>query len=147
MSKYYFTEMRAQEVADLMDKAEGGDINPLELYAEIKDYNNFITDAIKQLEPLALSESLNFPEKTFECNGYEITKRDGSTLWSYKNIPLWNELKDKLKLVEEQSKQAFLSRQKGLLIANEDGEEIIFPEISYSKSGLVVKKLQITQHI
>ena len=77
-------------------------------------------------------------------NGFEFQKRNGSTRYSYKNIPEWQKLNVEIKECEEKHKQAFLSKQKGFLIADENGEEIILPEISYTKDILVIRKIDET---
>ena len=40
---------------------------------------------------------------------------------------------------EDRLKQAFISKEKGLLVASEDGEELELPTVSYRKSSVVIK--------
>lgn len=43
------------------------------------------------------------------------------------------------KALEEKYKQAFISKEKGLLPVDENGELLELPEINYRKSSLIVK--------
>jgi len=113
MSKDLFYELRSQEIAELVEKAENGEIYALKAYAELKHTSDLLSDAIKQ---------------------------NGSTRYSYKNIKSWNEKNKELKAIEEKSKMAYIAFSKGLLTADEFGEEIELPEISYTKDCLIVKK-------
>ena len=140
MSKDLHYEMREQELAHLLTEVENGNENPLLLYAEIKQLKELYTTAEKQVVDIALDEAEKYPEKSFELDGYVFEKRNGATRYSYKNIPEWQTYNEALKNCEARHKQAFISRQKGLLIASEDGEEIVLPEVNYSKNGLIVKK-------
>lgn len=140
MSKDLFFKMREEEVAHLLTEIENGNNNTLIAYANLKRCLNLYNDAVKKLEPLALDEANKYPEKTFNDFGFSFEKRNGSTRYSYSHIKAHKELKEKLKEVEEKSKQAYLSKIKGLLTANKDGEEIELPKVTHTKDSLIVKK-------
>ena len=139
MSKGLYFKMREEEVAHLLTEVEQGNSNALSTYANLKRCKDLFDEASKQVEPLAFDEALNFPEKTFNANGFTFEKRNGATRYSYNHIPKVQELKAEIKEIESKSKQAFLSQQKGIIVADENGEEIILPKVSYSKDVLVVK--------
>lgn len=140
MSKDLFYELRSQEIAELVEKAENGEIYALKAYAELKHTSDLLSDAIKQLEPIAINEARLQDKASFEAYGNKFELRNGSTRYSYKNIKSWNEKNKELKAIEEKSKMAYIAFSKGLLTADEFGEEIELPEISYTKDCLIVKK-------
>tara|TARA_R110002020_G_scaffold328548_1_gene544468 strand:- start:789 stop:1232 length:444 start_codon:yes stop_codon:yes gene_type:complete len=128
------------EVTHLLTQAEEGNINPLDVYAIFKQSKILIDEAIEQVEPLAQSEAIKYPERTFEQSGFTFEKRNGATRYSYDHIPEIFELNQKLKYAQAKYKHAYLSQQKGLLTASKDGEEMIMPKVTYSKDSLIVKK-------
>ena len=94
----------------------------------------------KQIEPQAQEEANLYAEKTFEESGFTFEKRNGSTRYSFSHIPRIAELKNEIKEIEAKSKQAFISVQKGILVADKDGLEIELPKVTYTKDSLIVKK-------
>jgi len=112
----------------------------LNLYANFKRCKDLFDEASKQIEAQAQNEASEYAEKSFSEAGFVFEKRNGSTRYSYSHIPRIIELTEELKDVQEKAKQAFLSTQKGMLVANEYGEEIVLPKVSYSKDSLIVKK-------
>ena len=127
------------EIVHLLTQAEEGNINPLNVYAIFKQSKLLIDEAIAQVEPLAQREAEMYSEKSFEQSGFTFEKRNGATRYSFNHIPEIFEIKQQLKFAEAKYKHAFLSKQKGLLTASEDGEEMIMPKVTYSKDSLIVK--------
>lgn len=127
-------------VVGLIDRVENGEVNALVAYAEIKKLLDLYTNAKLQVEPLAMEEAEKYPDNTFTEGGFIFERRAGGSSYSYKHIPEWAEAERNKKQIEAKYKQAFLARQKGLMVASEDAEEMILPEISYRKSSLIVKK-------
>jgi len=72
--------------------------------------------------------------------GWDIEIRNGGRTFKYNHIPEWDSLKKQMKECEEVHKQAFISKEKGMLTATEDGEEIVLPEVSYRKSSIILKQ-------
>ena len=139
MSKDNFYQLRSQEIAELVEKAENGEIYALRVYAELKRTSDLLSDAIKQIEPIAINEARMQDKPSFEAYGNNFQLRNGSTLYKYDKIGIWSEKKAELKAIEEKSKLAYIAFSKGLLTADEFGEDIEFPEISYTKDSLIVK--------
>lgn len=139
MSKDLFFQQRANELMDVVDGVERGSRSALLAYAEMKRFADIASQAVKQIEPIAMEEAIKYGEKEFETHGFKFQIRNGATRYSYKHIPEWQEANEKVKDVEERYKAAFIARQKGLLTASEDGEEMILPEITRSKDSLIVK--------
>ena len=127
------------EIVHLLTQAEEGNINPLDVYAIFKQSKLLIDEAIAQIEPLAQREAEMYSEKSFEQSGFTFEKRNGATRYSFNHIPEIFEIKQQLKFAEAKYKHAYLSQQKGLLTASEDGEEMVMPKVTYSKDSLIVK--------
>lgn len=139
MSKLEFFKLRQQDLAQFTQEVENGDRDALTAYANIKKLESEIIAVKKQIEPLALDEAVAFGEKSFETHGIKFEVRNGATRYSYKGIPEWVEKQKELKAIEDKSKHAFISVQKGLLTVTDDIKEIPMPEVSYSKNSLIVK--------
>jgi len=140
MSKDNFFEMRQQELAHFVDEVEQGKRSALIAYAHLKRTADEYTSAIKQIEDNAMNEAHNFGEKSFETQGFKFEIRNGAKRFDYSGIDEWKEQRDALKETEERYKAAFIARQKGLMTASEDGEELQLPELKISKDSLVLKK-------
>lgn len=145
MSKDLFFEERQAELALLVEQVERGEAKALPLYAQVKDLKKMYEDVTKQIEPLAMSEAMAYDEKIFGAYGYEFEKRNGGQIFNYKHLSKWQELAAKMKAVEEEAKQAYLAKQKNLMIATDDGEEIELPTVTYRKDSLLAKR--VPQHI
>lgn len=139
MSKDLFLKMREEEVAHLLTEVEEGNKDALTTYANFKRCKDLFDAAAKQIENIALEEAENWSERIFTEAGFTFEKRNGATRYSFDHITKVKELNQELKQVKEKAKQAFLAKQKGMLVASEDGEEIELPKVSYSKDCLIVK--------
>jgi len=140
MSKDLFYKMREQEVAHLLTELEEGNETALITYANLKKCKDLFDEAIKQVEDLAIQEADGYAEKSFSEFGFIFEKRNGSTRFSYSHIPGVIKLKDEIKEIEQISKQAYLASQKGMLVADENGEPIELPKVTYTKDVLIVKE-------
>ena len=99
--------------------------------ALIKDYKDSNLDLIEK-------EASEYGKEGYK--GYKVEVRTGGRMYDYKHIPEWQTRKESLSECEERHKQAFIAKEKGLLTASEDGEEIVMPEVSYRKSSINLKK-------
>ena len=127
---------------ELYFKVLNGEKEALDAYSYVKQLKSIYDELLPQFEALALEEATKYDQKTFRKSGFEYQLRNGGRRFSYSHIPKWIEVKEQLKKVEAQHKQAFISKQKGMLIANQDGEEIILPKVSYNKDSLTVKQIE-----
>ena len=139
MSKELHFNMRQLELAHILTEIEEGNQRALPIYADLNMLIKLMTEAKKQVEPYATNEAMDYAGNSFEENGIEFTKKNGSTSFNYKNISEWAQLEAKKKVIELKAKQAYLSIQKGIMVADENGEEITLPEVKYSKGSLIVK--------
>ena len=139
MSKDLFLKMREEEVSHLLTEVEEGNKDALSTYGNFKRCKDLFEQASKQIEPLAQEEADLYSEKKFSVSGFNFEKRNGSTRYYFSHIPRIAELKKEIKEIEEKSKQAFISVQKGILVADQDGLEIELPKVTYTKDSLIVK--------
>lgn len=99
--------------------------------ALIKDYKDSNLELIEK-------EASEYEKEGYK--GYKVEVRTGGRIYDYKHIPEWQIRKESLSECEQRHKQAFIAKEKGLLTASEDGEEIVMPEVSYRKSSIILKK-------
>lgn len=117
-----------------------GNADVLEVYAAINLELKELENCKKQIEDYAKEEAEKHGSK-FEHKGYKFELRQGGRSYSFKNIPEWNTYNKALKDCEERYKAAFSSYEKGLMTADENGEEMDLPEVSYRSNSLIIKKL------
>lgn len=122
-----------QEVID-------GNADPLEVYAALNIELKELETCKKQIEDYAKEEAEKHGSK-FEHKGYKFEVRQGGRSYSFKHIPEWQTYSKAVKECEERYKAAFSSYEKGLMTADENGEEIELPEVSYRSNSLIIKKL------
>lgn len=142
------------EMVNSIDRFENGEVSALDtlLYLRgfrddaeqvIKDVKQFEDDNLEEIEREAVANGGSY-------NGFEIKKVNGRKTFSFKNIAEISELEKSKKYLETKYKQAFEGYQKGIVQTiteneqtywiDENGEMKPFPEISYTKSYLTVKK-------
>lgn len=140
MSKDLFFDTCCEGMARILTQVEDGDRRALNVYAQIKKTKDLFAEAEKQVFDQAMNEALDYPEKKFEEEGFTFEKRNGATRYSYKNIPDWISKNLELKSIEATHKQAYLAMQKNILVADQNGEEFVYPTVTTSKDSLIVKK-------
>lgn len=106
-----------------------------ELEEELKFIKDFKDEYFEQIAELKNT----YPDG---YNGYLFEVRNGSTRFSYKNISEWIEANKHLKDIESKYKQVFLSRQKGIMVASEDGEELELPEVDYGSGSVILRPIK-----
>lgn len=104
---------------------EGEESNALELYHELNKLEKQIKSFKDEVKPNAIIEIGN----GYELSGYDVKMKAGATRYVFKDIQRHQELTKQVKDFEAQSKQAYLSIQKGMQVASEDGEEIELPTV------------------
>ena len=142
------------EMVNSIDRFENGEVSALDtlLYLRgfrddaeqvIKDVKQFEDDNLEEIEREAVANGGSY-------NSFEIKKVNGRKTFSFKNIAEISELEKSKKELETKYKQAFEGYQKGIVQTtteneqtywiDENGEMKPFPEISYSKAYLTVKR-------
>ncbi|MCB0745269.1 MAG: hypothetical protein KDC67_15275 [Ignavibacteriae bacterium] len=125
-----------QAVQEVID----GNADPLEVYAALNLELKELETCKKQIEDYAKEEAEKHGSK-FEHKGYKFEVRQGGRSYSFKNIKAWSDKQKEIKEIEERYKSAFSSYEKGLMTADENGEEMELPEVSYRSNSLIIKKL------
>ncbi|TSE03353.1 hypothetical protein [Aquimarina algiphila] len=152
-------EQVRRSIENLTEYATSGDIQAHEALAEIKQ--SFLDDFLKLEIKKIQDESLqvlrdNFIEhgkKSYADSNYRYTIRAGSTRYSFtaveevkkkkKDLELSEQYKQ-LKATESKYKTAFILKQKGQSIVDEDTGEIIDVSgvnVVYSSDSITVKRL------
>lgn len=101
-----------------------------------------VLDTVKEFIEENFEEIIDLSERhNNEYQGHKIIVRNGGRYFNYSNDPVYSNLKDQIKQREELLKQSFIAREKGILVADQDGEEIILPEPLYRKSSISIKSI------
>ena len=134
-------------VCDLLEKAEEG--SELESYCTLKELRKLLDDAIKQVEPMAMSkcEQHSPNNSPFTNSGFEIQKRNGGRYIDFSNVPEVAEKEKELKGFKEVLKHALIGVEKGATMLMDekmilhDGEMVNIPQWKFRKDSITVKKL------
>lgn len=89
------------EYLKLSQQVMQGELNPLATYIDLKRSLDECSEAIKQIQDLAIDEALKYPEKSFKLNGAMIEKRNSLATWDYSNCQPYKEAKERLKYIEQ----------------------------------------------
>ena len=142
-SKELYEEIQ-QQIESQIIKACEGEITYLDALIELENHkrlfeqsmkliDDFKDEFISEIETESLEHNKNY-------NGYKIQVQGGSKIFNFKGIKEVQKKEEELKAIKEKAKQAFLSKEKGMLNVDENGEEVELPTISYRKSFVTVKK-------
>lgn len=124
--------------AKIADSVKDGTVNALDAFADLKAIIAAATDAMKEVEPLALEEAQKYP-KTFEYHNLTFTRTEGRRMYKYDHIPEWKAVKATLTSIEQEAKDAADQQAKGNVIAGDDGVVKDAAIITFTKSSLSVK--------
>jgi len=131
------------DIHELVQNVIDGQESPLLALAILREEKKQVDKCIKEIEEQAMTEAENFQEKSFTHKGFSFEKRVGGRTFIFKGIPDWQMKKSELDAIEDRAKQAFISKEKGLMTASQDGEVIDLPEVSYKKDNLVIKQIKL----
>ena len=142
-SKEYLEEVQ-QGFANKMMEYDNGDSEILDVLLYLEDYRKPLEDCLKIIKSFK-DENLDAIEVSAMdykdgYNGFDVAVRNGGRMYNFKGVDEWMTYDKAKKECEDRLKQAFISKEKGLLVASEDGEEIELPTLSYRKSSVIVKK-------
>lgn len=116
-----------------------GELDPLEIYAQFKDFEKYFKDCKDAVQEVAIAEAEKYGEKSFRHKDYSFELREGRANYDFKSIDQWSSLKERIKDIESKSKAA--AKNGGSFLDQETGEVIGACQINYSKPSLVIKKL------
>lgn len=143
----------------LKEYATSGDIQTFEALAEIKQsfLKETIEEDIKKVQSVAVTELENnfieYGKKSYKDANYQYTVRKGSTRYYFTEIEEYKDQQKKvksnpealkLKEIEAKYKTAFIQKQKGVTMYDEDtGAEIDASKVNvvYSADSVTVKPL------
>lgn len=147
MGQYSELHIQIQdEMLNAIHKVEQGNLPVLDALIQLEEERKNLETSLaiiksfkaEQLENIA-DEAINYKDG---FKGFKIEVRSGGRMYNFKNIEEWKTYQKNLKDCEERYKQAFILKEKGLMVASEDGEEMELPEISYRKSSVIVSHLK-----
>jgi hypothetical protein len=118
---------------------EGGDINALDIYGELKQYIKRLQEIEEKMKVFALQEAEQYGTEAFEHGDFRYQLRKGGAMYDYSVIAEWKEMKDSMKEIEEQAKQAFLLSRSGAFLVGEDGDVAELPRVTYKSDSLTVR--------
>lgn len=129
------------EIAEALDKIEGGEADALQHFTAWKEQADFIQEALKQIKDLALQEFERYGEKSITLNGFEITKRNGFSTYDLSANPDYKNAKAEADRIGKILKQA---SKMGKAIVDEESGECWqpCPIKSGSSDSLVIKPVK-----
>lgn len=131
-------KMLTTELGTAVQAVIDGEACPLEVYGEIIRIERYLSECKEIIFPAALSESEKHG-KNFEYKGMEVRVSEGRKVFSFSHIKAHNDLKTKLKEVEEAAKRAAEAMDRKLTFSDEQGEVIEPAQVSFTKPSLTIK--------
>ncbi|BFP39535.1 hypothetical protein FGF1_03800 [Flavobacteriaceae bacterium GF1] len=152
--------MVRNSLSGLRKYATSGDIQPHEALMLIKEsgLEDFFGEVLKDIKSASIENLrrsyLDHGEKTFKANGYSYTVKQGGTRYYFTDV---EEVQDKkkqaenteefkvFKETEKKYKTAFLMKQRGHAMVDEDTGEIVDPinvKVTYLPDSISIKKLK-----
>lgn len=126
----------------LVEDVENGNESPYKAHAILKELQADIKQCLEQIYPVLEDHVNQHGEKSFETQGFKIEKRNGKRNFSFKNVPEWQTYDLHKKQCEERLKLAYKAFESGANMADENGEVIPLPEVTFSKDVIVVKPIE-----
>lgn len=111
---------------EMLNKVEGGEINPLDLKIEIKAISTLLEGIDKQIAPIVALEGSKWHNQTY--SGFKIEYMDSGGRYDYSHIAEWNELKLRMKDIESNAQASLKALDKNQTMIDDDGA-IIEPAV------------------
>ena len=124
----------------LVEDTEEGNEDPFKAMAILKELESDIKKSIKQIQPIVVEEAAKY-DKTFEHKGLKIEQRVGRRVWNFKGVEEWVNYDNFKKQCEDRLKAAYSAHEKGMNMADEEGEIIPLPECTFAADVVVIKNL------
>lgn len=147
------------EIQKLVEIALSGEVQEHEAYAHIKDADleGYLKSALSEIQSAAIDRlQQNYIEpgkKSYKDQQFVYTVRQGSTRYYFTDVEEVKEAKysaenteefKKFKSAENKYKTAFLMKQKGQVLVDEETGEIVDPsdvKVVYSRDSISIKKI------
>lgn len=120
----------AQRVADALD----GNVNPLDVFMELRSIEDDIKFGFDMIRESAMAEAEKF--KGQEYNGYLVNVQS-SGRYSYDHIPEYVELKNQLKEMEKRYQESYKLSERMIAMVDDNGEQI--PPASYKSTAPAIQ--------
>ena len=131
--------MVTETIVKLVTDVNDGHENPLKAFALLRQWGKDIESAMKEIEEQALQEAKKHP-KTFELEGWEITRSEGTRRFDFKGCQSWVKTNTELKEIEDRLKATWNAYQKiGNLASADTGEVLELPVCNFGKESLTIK--------
>jgi hypothetical protein len=135
-------ELFLKHINEQIEGVEQGELDALPLYAELKEVEKSLKNAIAKAYEFAIEEASEHG-KQFETKGFSFEVRNGRSTYHFDHLPDWVESKQFIKEMEEKHKDAARMADKGQrMFDDETGEEIAPARVTYSKDTLIAKRLK-----
>ena len=125
-----------RDIEDAFDAAMAEEANPLHVAVAIREIKDRAEAMLERMKPLVERELLKHPKGTATIDGWRLTATQGAAEWKYDHIPEWAELMARKKEIEDRAKTAYTSREKGIMVATADGEEIEAAVKTFKKDSI-----------
>ena len=129
------------DTGKLMEKALDGEISSYMASYLIKEQLKIVKEHLEIVNTHAINESI-YEDKTFEKDGFSMEKRNGRKVWNFKGCESYKIAKDNLTKIENDLKSNYIQYEKGNQVISSDGEVLEFPEVTYTKDVLIIKRIQ-----
>ena len=144
ISKDLFLELQ-QEISHEIDCFEEGNQSSLDAFINLREQRKMHEECIALIKQFE-DEYKNTIESDAEgypsgYNGYKIECRSGGVTYDYSDLKEWQQAEQTKKDIEAKYKQAYLSKQKGLMPLSDDGEVLDLPTPKYRKGSIILKKV------
>jgi hypothetical protein len=152
-----FSKRLYEEIEQFEQDALNGEINELQAYIELKQFEELIAEKKKNISKAAMRLVELEKDYKAEQSGYIVAKMQKTT-WNFKHIAKWVEKKAELSSIEDTAKMAYQLSQKDFgnntvsdfennqieSIANASTGEIIEAAIpEYSEPFLKLEKIKL----
>jgi hypothetical protein len=122
-----------------VQKAEQGEINPLDAYIELKDMAEYIDNQMKFLKESAIVEAEKYKGDIYR--GYQVDVRNVGGRYDYSNITEICDLKAQIKELEKMAQASYKNGLKGLQMMSNDAELIQPAKYTDGSLAIVLKKV------
>ena len=129
-----------QSIAEDLERIEDGYRDALPVIVKWRKMQRLLEEAIEQIKEKAMDELSNYPKSTAEIDGAKLEVRATAGRWNFKEIGEWSKLERKRKEIEEQAKEAYKLKIKGIeAFDNETGELLEAADYTAGKDTIFIK--------
>jgi hypothetical protein len=136
--------MNFQEIFQAVEvqsiSAKNGNLNPLEVYIELKNLETFVKECKDLVQLDALGEAEKYKGQIF--NGYEVDVRSVGGRYTYDHIDEIAALKAQIKDLEKAAQDSYKLGAKGSIAMNAHTGEITEPAHYKDGSTAIILKLK-----